>query len=138
MKSLSNYKCQHIIDQNGEYYIALDPILPYYEIQYSILPKTNAIEIVTDGMEKKNGTIQVQDVHEEKLRLRTEPSLQSPYTAQIVDHEKVSIEKEEEEYFFIRKNDGTAGYLNKKYVTVGDTEIVQINTKQNEVHYSTN
>ena len=81
----------------------MDLILPYYEIQHSILPKTNAIEIVTDGMEKKNGTIQVQDVHEEKLRLRTEPSLRSPYTAQIVDHEKVSIEKEEENMFLFEK-----------------------------------
>ena len=126
-------KMPSIINQNGEYYIALDLILPYYEIQHSILPKTNAIEIVTDGMEKKNGTIQVQDVHEEKLRLRMEPSLRSPYTAQIVDHEKVSIEKEEREYVFIRKNDGTAGYISKKYVTVGDTKIVRINTKQNEV-----
>ena len=113
--------------------MALDLILPYYDIQYSILPKTNAIEIVTNGMEKKHGTIQVQDVHEERLRLRTEPSLQSPYTAQIKDQEKVTIEKKEGDYVFIRKNDGTAGYLSNKYVTVGDTEIIQINKKQEEV-----
>ena len=114
----------------------MDLILPYYEIQYSILPKTNAIEIVTNGMEKQNGTIQVQDVHEERLRLRIEPSLQSPYTAQIEDQEKVSIEKREGDYVFIRKNDGTAGYISNKYVTVGDTEISnQYKTKRS--HYST-
>ena len=38
--------------QNGELYIALDPILSYYGIQYSILPKTNAIEIIKDGKKK--------------------------------------------------------------------------------------
>ena len=75
-------KMPSLIDQNGEYYIALDLILPYYEIQYSILPKTNAIDIVTDGMKKKNGMIEVQDVHEEKLRLRMEPHLQSPIPLQ--------------------------------------------------------
>ena len=96
-------KMPSLIDQNGEYYIALDLILPYYEIQYSILPKTNAIEIVTDGMEKKNGTIEVQDVHEEKLRLRTEPSLQSPYTAQIEDHEKVLLKKRKGNMFLFEK-----------------------------------
>ena len=122
-----------LIDQNGEFYLALDLILPYYDILYSILPKTNAIEIVTNGMEKQHGTIQVQDVHEERLRLRTEPSLQSPYTAQIKDQEKVTIEKREGDYVFIRKNDGTAGYISNKYVTVGDTEIIQINKKQEEV-----
>ena len=122
-----------LINQNGEYYIALNPILPYYEVQYSILPKTNAIEFVTDGMEKQNGTIQVQDVHEEKLRLRTKPSLQSPYTAQIKDQEKVKIEKQQGDYVFIRKNDGTAGYLSNKYITFGDTEIIRIKNKQEEV-----
>ena len=127
------FKMPSLIDQNGEYYIALDLIFPYYDIQYSILPKTNAIEIVTNGMEKQHGTIQAQDVHEERLRLRTEPSLQSPYTAQIKDQEKVSIEKKERDYVFIRKNDGMAGYLSNKYVTVGDTEIIQINKKQKEV-----
>ena len=122
-----------LIDRNGDFYLALDPILPYYDILYSILPKTNAIEVVTNGMKKQHGTIQVQDVHEERLRLRTEPSLQSPYTAQIKDQEKVSIEKREGDYVFIRKNDGTAGYLSNKYVTEGDTEIIQINKKQEEV-----
>ena len=39
-------------------------------------------------MEKKHGTIQVQDIHEERLRLRIEPNLQSPYTAQIVGSRK--------------------------------------------------
>ena len=38
--------------KDGEQYIALDPILSYYGIQYSILPETNAIEITQDG--KKN------------------------------------------------------------------------------------
>ena len=122
-----------LINQNGEFYIALDHILPFYDIQYSILPKTNAIEIVTNGMEKKNGMIQGQDVNEEKLRLRTEPSLRSPYTSQMVNQEKVSIEKVEGDYVFIRKSDGTAGYLNNKYVTVGDTEIIQIDKEQNKV-----
>jgi hypothetical protein len=36
-------KMPSLIDQNGEYYIALDFILPYYEIQYSILLKTKLI-----------------------------------------------------------------------------------------------
>ncbi len=44
-------------DQNGELYIAVDPILPYYEIQYSILPKTNAIEIVKDGMKRRRARL---------------------------------------------------------------------------------
>ena len=119
-------------DQNGELYIALDPILSYYNMQYTILPKTNAIEITQDGTEKTYGTIDAKEVHEEKLRLRTEPSLQSPYTAQTVDGEEILIEKEEEKFYFIRKDDGTAGYLNKKYVTKGKTETVQIKTEQNE------
>jgi spore germination protein YaaH len=120
-------------DQNGALYIALDPILTYYSMQYTILPKTNAIALLKDGTEKRHGTINAKDVHEEKLRLRTEPSLQSPYSAQTVDGEEIIMEKEEEEFYFIRKDDGTGGYLNKKYVKEGKMETIHTKNEQNEV-----
>ena len=51
----------------------------------------------------------------------------------MVDNEKIMIEKEEAEYYFIRKEDGTGGYLNKKFVTEGNTETIQTNNDLNEV-----
>ena len=120
--------------KDGEQYIALDPILSYYGIQYSILPETNAIEITQDGKKKINGTIEGKDVNEKRLRIRTKPDLQAPYTAQTVDREKIIIEKEEEKYFYIRKENGIAGYLDKKYVSKGKTETIQIQKERDEVN----
>ena len=120
--------------KDGEQYIALDPILSYYGIQYSILPETNAIEITQDSKKIINGTIEGTDVSEKRLRIRTKPDLQAPYTAQTIDREKIIIEKEEEKYFYIRKENGIAGYLDKKYVSKGKTETIQIQRERDEVN----
>lgn len=117
-------------DENGKLYIALDPILAYYQVEYSILPETGAIWIKENGEEFVHGKIVAKKSHEEKLRLRTKDSLQSPYTAQTVHNESVFIEGEKEDYYFVRKEDGTAGYLNKKYVLRGETEKILIEKEQ--------
>ena len=119
--------------KNGDFYVALDPILSFYHIDYSILSDTNAIEIVQDGMTTQQGSIKGANEHEEKLRLRTEPSLRSAYTAQTVHNEKITIEKENEDFYYVRKENGTAGYLNKKYIKEGNTEKIEIKNVQNDV-----
>jgi spore germination protein YaaH len=120
--------------KDGQQYMALEPILSYYGIQYSILPETNAIEITKDGEKKTYGTMKGKDVNEKRLRIRTKPDLQAPYTAQTADREKITIEKEEDKYFYIRKENGIAGYLDKKYISKGKTETIQIQKERDEVN----
>ncbi|WP_071395042.1 glycosyl hydrolase family 18 protein [Bacillus tuaregi] len=111
---------------NGELYLALSPLLEYYEIQYTILPETKAIEIRKNGQETVEGTINAGDAHEEKLRLRTEAKLQSPYSAQVIDKEKIRIENAEEDFYLIRKENGIAGYIHQSLVDRGQTNVVTI------------
>ncbi len=113
-------------ESNGELYLALTPLLEIYEIQYAILPETKAIEIVRNGQKLVDGSIKAEDVHEEKLRLRLEPNQQSPFTAQVIDKEKIKIENESAGYYLIRKENGIAGYIRKKYVEKEQTRIIEI------------
>ncbi|MBS4189424.1 peptidoglycan hydrolase [Bacillus sp. FJAT-49705] len=119
--------------KNNEMYLAIEPLLAYYPIEYSILPETNAIWIKKDGQEMHHAKITDKDVHEEKLRLRMDPSLQTPYTAQVKNDEKLYIEAEKEDYYFIRKENGVAGYLKKDLVTEGDIEKIAVHQEKEEV-----
>ncbi|UII54137.1 glycosyl hydrolase family 18 protein [Cytobacillus spongiae] len=121
-----------ITDQQGELYISLDPILAYYPIQYDLLDATKAIWIEQDGDERQVGTIHAPKAHEEKLRLRSEAHLQSPYYDQASNGETVFVEKEEQEFYYIRKENGVAGYIHKEFVQKEEKRTVSIVHEQKE------
>ncbi|MFF2445780.1 glycosyl hydrolase family 18 protein [Neobacillus sp. NPDC058068] len=115
-----------IITKNGEIFIALDPILPFYPIQYRKLPESKAIWIQKDGEQYENGRLIDKDVNKEKLRLRTEPTWRSPYTAEMTKSELVTIEGAKEDFYLVRKANGISGYLKKDYVSKQDTVKINI------------
>jgi spore germination protein YaaH len=106
-----------IISKDGQIYVAMDPLLSYYPIQYKVLKDTGAIWIQKNGDQYFEAETTAEDVHPEKLRLRTETSLKAPYTAKISNLETVMIEAEEEDYYLVRKENGISGYISKKYIT---------------------
>lgn len=116
-----------IISKNGEIFIALDPILSFYPIQYKKLPDSEAIWIQKDGEQYENGRLINKDVNKEKLRLRTEPTWRSPYTAEMTKNEAITIEGVKEDFYLVRKANGISGYLKKDYVSKQDTVNIKIN-----------
>jgi spore germination protein YaaH len=106
-----------IISKDGQIFVAIDPLLSYYPIQYKVLKDTDAIWIQKNGDQYFEGTTTAEDVHPEKLRLRTEPTLKAPYTAGLSKQENVMIEAEEEDYYLVRKENGISGYISKKNIT---------------------
>lgn len=121
-----------IKDEAGELYLALEPILAYYPIQYSILKDTNAIWIQKDGEGLTYGTIKGKDVNEEKLRLRTDATLQSSYTVQLNESDQVYIEGEKEDYYFVRNKAGVAGYIHQNLVKQGKKEEIMVKREQKQ------
>jgi spore germination protein YaaH len=115
-----------IISRNGEIFIALDPILSFYPIQYKKLPDSEAIWIQKDGEQYENGRLINKDVNKEKLRLRTEPTWRSPYTAEMTKNEAVTIEGVKEDFYLVRKENGISGYLKKDYVSKKGTVNIKI------------
>ncbi|WP_342780731.1 glycosyl hydrolase family 18 protein [Bacillus marasmi] len=116
-----------LTQKDGEHFIALETILSFYPIRYEILPDTKAVLIEKDGQKLKQAKITSEDVHEEKLRLRVKADLRSPYTAQTVANESVVIEGEKANFYFVRKANGIAGYIDKELITPGKTEKIQVN-----------
>jgi spore germination protein YaaH len=112
--------------ENGELYVALELLLRYYPIQYTKLTDNEGIWLHTNGEELVNGSIKAKDPHREKLRLRTEPTLQSSYVAEVKANEKIFIESEKEKYYFVRKENGIAGYLHKEFVQKNHTETIVV------------
>lgn len=120
--------------KDNEMYLAIEPLLAYYPIEYSILPGSKAIQIKQNGEELQHATVVKKKIHEEKLRLRTDTNLRSPYTDQVNQDEKLNIEGEKEDYYYVRKENGSAGYLKKDYVMKGTTEQIVINQEPEVVN----
>lgn len=122
-----------LITKEGQIFVAIDPLLTYYPIQYKILEDTGAIWIQKNGDRYFQGEITVEEVHQEKMRLRTEPSLKAPYTAEISKKESVMIEAEEEDFYLVRKENGLSGYINKKYVKKNKEVTISISQQSKTV-----
>ena len=112
--------------ENGEMYVALDPILSYYPIQYNKLAQSGAIWIQKNGEKLLEGHLTPNKINLEKLRLRTKPSWQSPYTAEMKPGELVLIEGEKAEFYLVRKMNGISGYIKKEYVQKEETKTIKI------------
>jgi spore germination protein YaaH len=118
-----------ILSNEGQIFVAIEPLLAYFPIQYTVLKDTGAVWVQKNGDHYFQGEISAEDVHPEKLRIRTKPSLKSPYTAEIANHETVMIEDEEQDYYLVRKENGVSGYINKKYVKKNKEVTITISEK---------
>jgi spore germination protein YaaH len=121
-----NLQLSPILAKQGEIYIALDPVLSFYSIQYKTLPDSMAIWIQQNDEQYDNGRLIEKDINIEKLRLRTEPSWQSPYVADMKPKEQVMIEGEKDDFYLIRKENGISGYIKKEYVIKGERVKVSV------------
>lgn len=127
-----NLQFHPIKDENGEVYVALDPLVDFYAITYSMLKDNGGVLLEQDGEKKTHATVTAAKKDEDYKRLRTEPSLFSSYTAEVADKEAVTIEKEEDDYYYIRKENGIAGFIKKDLIKKEKTETVKVELKQNE------
>ncbi|MGG3470493.1 glycosyl hydrolase family 18 protein [Neobacillus pocheonensis] len=118
-----------ILSKDGEIFVSLDSILSFFPIQYKKLPESEAIWIQRDRERYVIARIIDQDTNKEKIRLRTKPTLQAPYVAEMSKKETVRIEAEKEDYYLVRKSDGRSGYIKKDYIQKGNTEKITINQK---------
>ncbi|HEY2421224.1 MAG TPA: glycosyl hydrolase family 18 protein [Neobacillus sp.] len=120
-----NLQISPIIKKNGEILVAIDPILSYYPIQYQKLAGSHAIWIQKQGQKYVNGKVS-KEVNQEKLRLRTLPTWQSPYTTEMKKNEKLIIEGEKGDFYFVRNVNGIGGYIKKAYIQKGDQVKIKI------------
>lgn len=109
-----------------EYYLALEPLLPFYPIRYEVLKDTKAIWLHKSGEELQYGEVSKNDVHEEKLRLRVNPELKSPFTVQTIPGERVFIENKSGDYLYVRNANGIAGYIHEEFIRKLESEMILV------------
>ncbi|MGS2777758.1 glycosyl hydrolase family 18 protein [Robertmurraya sp. GLU-23] len=126
-----------LVDEQGQLYVALDPVIQYYPVTYRVLENSNAILIEKDGDTFQNAVITNEEVHEEKLRLRTDATLQSPYVSDVSNGEKIWIEDKKEEFYFVRKIDGVAGYISKDLIEAQKKETIVVEYEKEAVNAPT-
>lgn len=105
----------HILSKDETLYISLQTIETFYPLQFKVLPKSSAVQIYINNQEIQWGRVEGTE-DEDFLRLRTSPSLKSPYVAKINSGDTVSIEEEKEDFYFVRMEDGRAGYIQKRWI----------------------
>lgn len=113
-----------IRSEDGKLYISLDPVIGYLPYQYKVMNDSDALIFQADGEELKTGIVTESDIHPEKLRLRTGTGLEHPYTGQAEGGELLYLESEKEDYYYVRRADGVAGYIQKKFIIPGKTEVI--------------
>ncbi|MFT8321247.1 MAG: glycosyl hydrolase family 18 protein [Bacillus sp. (in: firmicutes)] len=127
-----NLQFQPIKDNDGQVYIALEPLINFYHVQHTVLEEHNAVLLEKDGQKKVHAVVTAKKMDDDYRRLRSEASLFSPYREELSSKEAVTIEKEEENYYFVRKKNGVAGYVKKDIINKGKTETVQAKVKENK------
>lgn len=119
-------------DEDGTIYVALDPLAQFYPIKFTILEEEQIVLLEENGQERADGTFTSKKVRQDFTKLRSEATLFSPYTEDLAPGEHVTIEKEVEDFYFVRKDNGIAGFMKKKYVAKGKSEVVQVKLEQKE------
>ncbi|WP_214482403.1 glycosyl hydrolase family 18 protein [Bacillus sp. SM2101] len=115
-----------LVTEAGDRYINIDQILQIYPIEVKLNDETSAIIVQKHGQTLLTGVVK-DKLNEHESRLRVEPSLKSKYVAELDGNESIVIEKDDHsEYYFIRKENGIAGYIKKNSISLNKPTTVNL------------
>jgi spore germination protein YaaH len=132
-KQAVNLELSPIKSINGQMFVAIDPLLNYYPIQYKKLKENGVIWIQKDGEKFWHGHITSKKQNQEWLRLRMRPTIKSPYTAQMNPNEKITIEGKKGGFYIVRASNGISGYIKQDFVNKEEPVEVEISRKEQPV-----
>ncbi|MBD8068173.1 glycosyl hydrolase family 18 protein [Bacillus sp. PS06] len=121
-----------MIAENDQVYISLEPLLSVYGIQIDYHEETGVHVVRNNGDTLINGTV-LSERDIDHLRLRTAPKLTEPYVAEVEHEEQVIIEKEEDGFYYVRKQTGVAGYIEKSEVKIDQSINVTIPSNERPI-----
>ncbi|MBM6618836.1 glycosyl hydrolase family 18 protein [Bacillus suaedaesalsae] len=124
-----NIEVPAMITKDNIAYVSYSTIQKYYPFEVSVLQETEAIHVIQNGDTRILGEV-IPSKNEHEHRIRKNPTLTSPYFDTVKSEEIVTIEKEENEFYFVRKQNGIAGFIHKDNVKVQKTETVVINREE--------
>ncbi|GIN84142.1 hypothetical protein J6TS2_05280 [Heyndrickxia sporothermodurans] len=110
-------------------FVDLKTLSTIYPIQYHVTGNKKIVWIEKNKDVYYKGKIINKDIKHAYLRLRTKPDLQSPYVEAVQKSEDIRIEKQLDDFYFVRTKNGVGGYIQKKYVEKKQKVSVATNTQ---------
>ncbi|WP_162137298.1 glycosyl hydrolase family 18 protein [Paenibacillus senegalensis] len=109
--------------ENDQIWVPVEPLMDLYNLHIRESAETGAIIVHREG-----DIVQWGQVIGRKARaLRSEPTVKAPLYTEVDVHERVMIWGEEEEgWYYVQLPNGLTGYMNKKEVAMGETEVFPI------------
>lgn len=108
-----------LVTDDNKRFINLEQLTNIYPLSIEYVAETGVLFLRNHGEELQLAQI-IGKPNEHDSKLREDASKASPFTASVTEGEKVYVENSSEDYFFVRKENGLAGYIAKKYVSLGD------------------
>lgn len=124
-----NIEVPAMITKDGSAYVSYTSIQKYYPFEVSVLQETEVIQVIQHGDTRILGEV-LASKSKHDLRIRKQTSHTSPYTANVKAGEEITIEKEENGHYFVRKQNGIAGFIKKENVQVHKTETVLVKKEE--------
>ncbi|MFT4416018.1 glycosyl hydrolase family 18 protein [Fredinandcohnia humi] len=111
--------------ENDIPYISIDPFQGLYQIEYEFISETGITVVRINGETIQTAFVKGEQ-KESHLFLRSEPTLTSPYAEGLEAEDLVYIEDEQEDYYYVRKENGIAGYVKKNILKGKETSKLEI------------
>ncbi|WP_078553482.1 glycosyl hydrolase family 18 protein [Bacillus alkalicellulosilyticus] len=109
-----------VVNENDHHFIHLSSLSTVYPLTVEV-GEAGAVFLYENGDVIREAQVANHlTIHES--RLRTGPSRTTPYTGEVNFQDIVLIEREEEDYYYVRKKNGIAGYLHKDFLEPTFTE----------------
>lgn len=105
-----------IKNMNNRLFIDLKTLTTIYPIQAKVTKHKKIVWIEKNNSTYYNGKVIDKKIKKPYLKLRTAPDLQSPYVSVVKKGENIRIEKQKEDFYFIRTKEGIGGYIKKNYI----------------------
>ncbi|MDE5414413.1 glycosyl hydrolase family 18 protein [Alkalihalobacterium chitinilyticum] len=116
-----------------DYFISLELVEMIYALETNVVDETTALFIREDGEEVQYAVV-ADSLKEHEARLRVKETVTSPFTAEVMIDERVIVEQQNEEFVYVRKLNGVAGFIKRDHITL-DLEreriVVEVDGKGN-------
>ncbi|KGX91506.1 glycosyl hydrolase family 18 protein [Pontibacillus marinus] len=120
--------------ENGSLYLASEWLQKVYPIEIRHFKDTKSIQILEHDQILQKATMRATE-DEDLRRMRTAPTLTSPYVAEISEGVELFIEEDTKEYFKVRTENGVAGYLKKSVVQLNGTDRIKAEVQANKIPF---
>ena len=109
---------------DGVVYMPIEPLKEYYGIQIEQDEESGTVRIMKQGEAIQWGAILAQDDPEERVTVRSEPTIKAPGYADLAAGDEVILWGEQDGWYTVQLPDGTRGFVDKQQIQLSRIDQV--------------